>query len=102
MGAWAQQYVTYAAILHSDAATIATRVTDLCNRSFELLRTLSAVVSSHAAVPTAEVYPHFIALADLYVYLHGLASFQVSGLIRGLSVAGSTHSPLPHVDVQVR
>mmetsp|Transcript_31450 Transcript_31450/g.94528 ORF Transcript_31450/g.94528 Transcript_31450/m.94528 type:complete len:697 (+) Transcript_31450:266-2356(+) len=83
MGACAQQYVTYAALLHKDAAAVATRAAEQCHRMFELITTLTTVVSSHTAVPTAEVYPHFIALAEAYDKLRLLrASLETIAALR--------------------
>jgi hypothetical protein len=65
----AQQRFAFAADLHRDVVLVATRVHELCNKAATTHRKLDAAVSSHTAVPTSEVYPNFIALADAYARL---------------------------------
>ena len=65
----AQQYQTYLAMLHTDTVMLAERAGAACSAYTSRQNLLLTTIQSKTAVPTDQVYPQFIELADLYMTL---------------------------------
>lgn len=73
----ARQYTTYVTLLQRDVAELASKVGKLTSRLHERLSHLKGIVQSKAAVPTDQVYPHFMEIAEISELLQELNHFLV-------------------------
>lgn len=65
----ARQYQTYLTILHTDTMLLAEQAGRAGQSYNKHLGALNSAIQSKTAVPTDQVYPHFIELADTYMAL---------------------------------
>jgi len=65
----ARQYETYLTILHNDAVELADKVASFCAKFQKRQADVHNTIQSKTAVPTGDVYPLFIELADAYASL---------------------------------
>ena len=73
----ARQYTTYVTLLQRDVAELASKVGKLTSRLHERLSHLKGIVQSKAAVPTDQVYPHFMEIAEISQRLQELNTYLV-------------------------